>query len=397
MVKKTRLTVAVVKSLLPEARDLIVWDAELTGLHVKVTPAGRKSFFLYYRTPDGRERRPKLGDYPTLKPEAARQLALQMKADVLQGRDPSAARKAARAEKETVSSLLDRYLVEHAERHKKLSSALEDRRLVERVITPLIGELRLDAVKAADITALMGELSGTPIQANRSLALLSKAFALAELWGLRLQNTNPTKGVRRFREQARGHFLDDAELGRLWQVLDQEDQTASTGRSATSAIRLLLLTGRRLGEVLTLEWSHIDFENGVLKLPDSKTGRITVPLPSAAATLLQNLRAGDASDPKWVIPGQKPGTHLVNLQKPWRRIRNKAGLDHVRLHDLRHSYASQAIALGLSLTEVGGQLAHKSPLTTQRYAHLSMKHKNAMAAQVDERLSEIVRWSQRAD
>ncbi|WP_425990591.1 tyrosine-type recombinase/integrase [Brevundimonas sp. TWP2-3-2] len=389
MTWKTRLTVAVVKATLAGARDILVWDSELTGLHLKVTPTGKKSFYFYYRTADQRERRPKLGDFPALKPEVARTLAYKMKSEILHGRDPSGNRKAERADAATVATLLARYLSDHAEPHKKASSTKEDRRLINKMINPAIGSVRLKAVAGADIAALINALRETPVLANRVLALLSKAFSLAESWGLRPQSSNPAKGIQRYREKPRGYFLDDAETARLWNVLDDEDQAGTTGRSITAAIRLLLLTGRRKEEVLSLEWSFVDFDRGILNLPDTKTGRITVPLPGAAAEILLALKSDPEADPRWVIRGQIPGKHLVGIQKAWERLRSKAGLEAVRLHDLRHSYGGQAMALGLSLPQLGALLAHKSPTTTQRYAHFANDHRNASAELVDQRLAQI--------
>lgn len=209
----------------------------------------------------------------------------------------------------------------------------------------------------------------TPGAANRTLALLSKMFNLAEKWGLRPDGSNPCRHVERYRERKLERFLSNAELARLGAVLNEAERTRTESPSAIAAVRLLLFTGCRLSEILTLCWQHVDLEQGVLRLPESKTGAKVVYLPPAALEVLQGIDRVEGNS--YVVVGAKPGAHLVNLTKPWHRIRAKAGLDDVRIHDLRHSFASMAAAGGLSLPIIGALLGHTQAATTQRYAHLA--------------------------
>ena len=205
-------------------------------------------------------------------------------------------------------------------------------------------------------------------------------FNLAEAWGLRKDGANPCRFVEKYKEHKRERFLTEEEFRRLGQVLSEVEAEGSETLSAVTTIRLLMLTGCRLGEVQTLRWENVDLEAGELRLPDSKTGARMVPLSRAAAGVLAALPR-DPDNP-WVIAGRKPGAHLTDLQHPWRRIRARAGLDDVRIHDLRHSFASRALALGESLPMIGKLLGHTQVQTTARYAHLARDSVKASASKI---------------
>jgi integrase len=202
------------------------------------------------------------------------------------------------------------------------------------------------------------------------LAMTSKMFGLAERWGLRADGSNPAKNIDRYREEKRERYLSGAEVARLWAVLNSVDAAGKASPSAIAAIKLLMLTGRRLNEVLGLRWSWIDLDAKVMRLPDTKNGALLVSLGDAAVAVLADLKA-DARDEIFVIAGQRKGAALVNLQKPWRALRALAGLDDVRIHDLRHTYASIGAGLGMSLPLLGRLLGHTQAATTSRYAHLA--------------------------
>jgi integrase len=240
--------------------------------------------------------------------------------------------------------------------------------MIERHILPALGRRKLADANRADVQRLHHKLRETPFYANRVLALLSKIFNLAEAWGLRPDGTNPCRHVTRYKEPARARFVSEVELARLGAVLAQAEHEGTEAPAAIAAVRLLVLTGCRLGEILTLRWEHADLERGELRLPESKTGPKTVPLNAPARELLAGL-ARDQSG--FVIPGRKRGRHLVNLEKPWCRLRERAGLADVRLHDLRHSFASIGAGGGLSLPVIGALLGHTQAATTKKYAHLA--------------------------
>jgi integrase len=211
--------------------------------------------------------------------------------------------------------------------------------------------------------------------------VLSKMFNLAEQWGLRPDGSNPCRHIERFTEHKRERMLSPAELGRLGDAL-----AAYTGSPyPVAAIKLLVFTGARLGEVRGLRWNWIDLERGEARLPDSKSGAKTLHLPPPALAVLTALPRLD-NNPH-VIVGQKVGAALANLEKPWRAIRNTAGLDDVRLHDLRHAFASVAASSGMGLPIIGKMLGHSQAQTTHRYAHLASDPVKAAAAAVAEKIA----------
>jgi len=360
-----KLTKKIVEATLPQDKDLILWDSEISGFMCKVTPAGRKSYFLYYRTQEKRQRRPKIGDHGVLTSEQARSIAQQWLLQISQGKDPSLEKQEVRVIP-TMKELADQYMREHAPR-KKLSSQKEDKRLWDQYILPAFGSLKVTTLDRSDIAKFHHSLQHLSTTANRVLSLLSKAFNLAELWGYRSNHSNPCLHVKKYSENKRERFLSQDEISRLMNALDEEEKD-NPHPWPLYAIRLLLLTGCRLNEILTLKWEEVDFANQCLRLRDSKTGKKPVYLSSAAIDLLKAIPR-EVGNP-FVICGGKEGKHLINLQKPWRRIRAKIGLNDVRIHDLRHTFASIAASNGLSLPIIGALLGHKQTQTTARYAHL---------------------------
>ena len=365
---KLKLTKRSVQAVKPDQKDVILWDTELLGFGCKITPKGRRSYFLYYRTKDNRERRPRIGVHGAVTCEQARGIAQRWLNEVAAGGDPSGARREQR-KAETLAEFADRYMTDLAPTRKKATSIATDRINLRRHILPALGGLKVASITRADVIRLHQSMKLIPGAANRTLALLSHMLNVAEKWGLRPDGSNPCRHVEKYRERKRERFLSEAELGRLAEVLTEADRTRTEMPSVLTAIRLLLFTGARLSEILTLRWEHVDMEGQCLRLPDSKTGAKVVYLPPAALEILAALDRHE--DNPYVIVGAKLGTHLINLQKPWRRIRKKAGLDGVRIHDLRHSFASMAVAGGLSLPVIGALLGHTQPATTARYAHLA--------------------------
>lgn len=362
-----RLTKRVIENAVPRERDLVLWDAEVRGFGCKITPAGRRSYFCYYRTRDGLQRRPAIGQHGPLTVQEAREIAKAWLREVAAGGDPSPARQDARRAP-TVAALCERFLTEHAARRNKPGTAYNYRRMVERFVLPELGHRRVADLTRADVERLHAKLAATPYQANRVVGLVSKMLNLAERWGLRPDGTNPVRHVEKNREARRERYLAPEELARLGATLAEAERAGTELPVAIAAIRLLIFSGCRLSEILTLRWEHVDLARGCLRLPDSKTGAKTVYLNTAAVEVLEGLPR-EASG--WVLPGAKPGAHLVNLQKPWRRIRRAAGLGDLRIHDLRHSFASVAAGLGEGLHMIGKLLGHSQAQTTHRYAHLA--------------------------
>ena len=344
------------------------WDDELAGFGVRIYPTGRKAFIVTYRA-EGRQRFHALGKVGELTVHEARTKAMEVLSSVRRGSDPSGDRIAYR-QAPTMKDLADRYMREHARPRKKPLGVVNDDRVWRKHVLPRLGKKKVADVTRADVFQLHSEMGvETPIQANRTLAVLSKAFNLCEIWGWRPDGSNPVRHVPRFRENKRERFLSEAELLRLAEAINEIERLQLEEPASIAAIRLILLTGCRSGEIKGLRWSEVDFERRCLRLADSKTGRKTIYLSSGTLQVLSEIER--VEDNPYVIIGANPGAHLIGLTRPWFRIRKRAGLEDVRLHDLRHTYASVGAGIGLSLPMIGNLLGHTVPATTQRYAHLA--------------------------
>ncbi|PZU20633.1 MAG: integrase [Shinella sp.] len=349
-------------------RDVFVWDSDLVGFGLKVTPAGKKLFVLQYRT-GRRSRRMTLGAFGTLTAEQGRSLAQTALRQVARGDDPMSERDIKRAEKST-GELLDEFLKLHVDSKLKSRSANEYRRLTDRLLPKRFLRMPITDLTRADVSQIHNKLAATPYQANRLLAVLRKFFNWCEAQGFRPDHSNPALHVELFRERKRERFLSPAEIAHLGSILaDDEGEEGGHSPFVIAALRLLILTGARLNEVLTMKWEWVDFDNACIRLPDSKTGAKTIYLSAPAMQVLATIPRFDGNP--HVICGQRAGSRLVNLQKPWNLIRQKAGFPDVRIHDLRHSFASIAVANGMSLPMIGKLLGHSQPQTTARYAHLA--------------------------
>ena len=365
-----RLTKRVVDGLIPGKADVFVWDSELKGFGVKVTPKGRRTYVIQYRLGGrkGRTRRVAIGTHGNITTEQARIEAKRRLGMVHTGLDPAAQRDLARAAP-TFGEAMDQFLVEHVDAKLKPRTAEEYRRLARLHVDQALRSKLFQDVDRGDISQLHFKMHTRPQAANRVVALMSKLCNWGEGRGLRPENSNPCRHIEKYAENKRERFLSSDELTMLDGVLLEAEAKHLATPYAIAAIRLLLLTGARLNEILTLKWRYIDFETSQIRLPDSKTGKKSIYLSPQAIALLQSIERQEGNP--YVICGLVPGSHIVNLQKPWRRIRNMAGLDDVRLHDLRHSFASIAVANGVSLPIVGALLGHSQPATTQRYAHFA--------------------------
>ena len=366
-----KLTKRAVDALTSTQRDQFLWDTDLSGFGLKVTPKGKKVYLLQYRM-GGRgtpAKRYTIGQHGSWTPDAARKEATRLLGLISCGTDPILTKSAGKAIP-TLEQFSNRYLTEYAELHKKPLSVAQDRHNLQKHITPALGSCRVDKVERQDIARLHHHLRKTPIAANRVLALLSMMFHLAEKWGLRPDHSNPCRHVQKYKEIKRERFLNFEELERLGEVLANVEKGNSVYPPIITAIRLLIFTGARLSEILTLKWAYVDFEQQCLHLPDSKTGSKVIHLSPPAATLLAECPRLESNP--YVIYGRNRGEHLKNIQRTWRDLRQQAKLDDVRIHDLRHSYASMGAGEGLSLPMIGALLGHKHASTTQRYAHLAV-------------------------
>jgi len=364
---KGKITSRSVNAFKGEAgKDLYLWDTEVKGFGLRVQPSGRRSYIYKFRTPDGRRRNRKIGAPETLSAEAARKIVQSMVANVALGKTIVEDRPKKKAI--TMRKLCDMYLEDYARLHKKPRSVEDDSRYIEKEIKPLLGAKNLCEIRSKDIVRIHSSMSAKPVKANRLLALLSKMFNLAEEWELREANTNPTQHIRKYKETPRERYLTQDEIVSLEQTLSKAEKEHLVSHSVIHAIRVLLMTGARLQEVLTMKWEYVDIENGKINLPDSKSGKKTIWLSDKARDYIDAIPHKRGNP--YIFVGQRSGSPLVNLQKPWRKLRALAGIDDVRIHDLRHTYASLAVSQNLSLPIVGKLLGHKSIKSTERYAHL---------------------------
>lgn len=382
MIKISKRTV---EALEPQDRDVDHYDEDLKGFGVRVRPSGRRTYFVMMRHRCVM-RRFTIGSHGAVTAEAARLKAKQIISDLAIDKNPTEVEEAVR-NSVTVRSLGERFIAEYIPYHLKPSTQGEYKRCVEIFINPEIGTMKLVSVERTDIAKIHHQLRHIPYQANRVLGVLSTMFNLAESWSLRPQFSNPCRGLKKYKEKKRERFLNREELRRLGDALRTEEEFAP---QAVACIRLLLLTGCRLGEIQTLKWAYLDLETCLAFLPDSKTGRKTLYLGSVAVKLLKSIPR--RKNNPYVIRGDIEGQHLTDMQKPWRRIRKLADLPDVRIHDLRHTFASSGVALGQGLPIIGRLLGHTQPQTTARYAHLAATPALEVADRISENLATHIDW-----
>ena len=373
-----KITKRLVEAAKPQDKDYIICDDDLAGFAVRILPSGRRSYIVQYRI-GNRYRRMSLGAHGVLTPEKARRMAFKVLAAVKDGEDPAGERSRARKAC-TVKELAERFDQEHISVRLKPGTATEYRRNLRRFILPALGRLKVADVTRADVAKFHHDLRHIPYQANRNLEVISKMFSMAEMWGMRPDGSNPRLHIKKYPEEKRERYLSQKELSDLGSVLNEAEVMGVDDIYAISAIRLLIFTGCRLNEIMSLKWTEVDFANSCLRLSDSKTGARVVHLGPPALDLLRNLKRQPKNP--WVICGKIPGTNRKEIQKFWQRIRKRAGIEDVRIHDLRHSFASNAVAQGMSLPMIGKLLGHTQVQTTARYAHLAADPAKAAATSI---------------
>ena len=416
LAKRRKLTKRLIESvrLKPGQRERLLWDSEVPRLAVRVRRGGAPRYVLRMRL-DGRQRWYQIGPHgdpwtiETAREEARRQLGEGATVVKLRetGRAPSNLLHPVEARDRdrgapTVAEFAERYLADHAEPHKApgtvdadrglfglrppRSTASDAKRNVRTILRDPIAQIRVDRVTRADVVKLHLAWKSTPTRANRALALLSHMFTMAEKWGIRPDGANPCRHVPRFKETKRERFLSAAELGSLGKALASLEAEERYSPFALAAVRLLIFTGARASEVLGLTWALVDAANGLVRLK-RKGGIGTLYLPPPALEVLSKLPRVDGCP--FVIAGSRQGRalSLAGLEQVWQVVRERAGLEDVRLHDLRHSFASVAVAGGASLPLIGGLLGHTQPSTTARYAHLSADPLRAAAGATAETIA----------
>ena len=347
------LTKRIVDRLPVDDKDSVFWDRELRGFGLRVYPSGAKVYVVQTRRA-GRSKRVTVGRHGDISPDQARKEAARIIARIKAGEPPVP--EVPKAEP-TMAELAGRYQREYVAMHCKPATVAHYRIMLAKHIVPALGELTVAEVERKHLLEFQYALREKPTVANRTLDMLVQMFNLAEVWELRPSGKNPCRFVRRYQVQSQHErFLTPEELHRLGQALDAAPVERLASLHAAAAIRLLVLTGCRRNEIFGLRWDDVDFEAGELQLRDSKAGARVVPLTPPPAEVLEDLPRVPGNP--WVIPGKKRGTHQRNINDSWDRIRRRAGLAGVRLHDLRHSFASRALAMGESLSMIGKLLGH---------------------------------------
>jgi len=379
---RIKITTASVKRLTRGAR---VYDTELSGFGVRLQST-HSVFFVRYRI-DGKQKQFTVGKFGPLTVEQARKQAAKILAQVALGQDPAGERSAAKAIP-TVEEASADFLTQHVAKLRPITRR-EYARHFEKVINPVLGSHRVSKVTHAQVSAWHAALSDRPRTANLALAVFRKFFAWAAQQGHRAKGDNPCAEISQYPEVKRERYLHEVELQRLGVALADCEEGGTLTTQAIAAIRLLIFTGCRLSEILNLKWQHVDTARGRLLLSDSKTGSKAVILNAPALAVLEG-QPRLANSP-WVLPSPvDPAKPLHNLQKPWRTVRSLAGLDDVRLHDLRHSFASVAAQRGASLPMIGRLLGHTQVQTTARYAHLADATVELLNEQVGEHLAQAL-------
>ena len=381
-----RITKKTVDALTARQREYMLWDTDIKGFGVRVHPSGRKVYLVKYRL-DGRVIKKTIGPHGAIPPAAARARAAEIITAAMTGRDLSGRVLSPPTDTTTMHELAGRFLDEHVPAHCKPSTAHSYGIAIRQHVVPRLGSRSVADITRADVADLHHAMRATPYAANRTLGILSAMFSAAELWGLRPQGSNPCRYVKRFRERKRERFLSDAEYRRLGAVLREAESTGTESAAAVAAIRLLMLTGCRLSEILNLRWEDVSLQAGELRLRDSKTGAKRVHLGGPAVAVLRGMERKEGNP--WVIAGRRPGTRIASLHFPWARIRKRAGLEDVRLHDLRHSFASGGLLVGEGLPMIGKLLGHSHVQTTARYAHLADDPVKAAADRIASRIAKV--------
>lgn len=400
MYKRARITTTAVEKL--AAGDAIM-DVGLSGFGVRRQGSG--CVYFVRKHTDGRRHYVTIGEHGKegWTEAKARQRALMILASLRQGADPTRERAKARA-MPTLAEFGAYFIARESARLKPgtianykslLATHIAPRNADGNIRSGTIGRIRLDKVAPADLSAQHRLLGDRPRAANHVLAFISRLFSAAQEAGLVAEGFNPARRVEHFKEQRRQRFLSETELTRLGEVLNAAEEDGTEDRFAIAAIRLLVLTGCRRDEILAARWSWVDVERGTLNLPDSKTGAKVVQLSPAALDILERLPR-IVGNP-FIIVGAKEGQRWINLRKVWVRVRDRAALaptelpdgrlQPVRLHDLRHSYASLLAARGASLPMIAKLLGHTHPSTTARYAHLADDPLQRLSAEAGEAIA----------
>lgn len=380
----TKLTKKYIESLRVRDRKYTVWDSILTGFGCIVHLTGRKVYIYKYRNLEKKQVVVTFGKHGLLTTEMARNMSQQLVLKISNGIDPKEEK--AQQKKDEKSSILfkdfwDIFEEKYIQLNHKPKTILKDQYRVKKYIIPFLGKKVLSTIERKDILDFCDYMSHVPGALSRSLGLLSCAFNQAELWEYRRSGSNPTVGVKKQASKKMERFLTTQERERIESFLSQYQTNSPVTKSKIKALQLLLYTGCRESEITQLKWDEVNLEDKYLYLKDEssksngrsiKAGTRTVPLNPRALKILHGVDRNDLNP--YVFGGEKFGCAIYGVGNFWISLRGKLGLEDVRLHDLRHSFASFALKQGVDLYTVSKLLGHKNIATTTRYAHLELDH-----------------------
>ena len=375
---RQKITKRMVDALSARGKTGAFWDRDLPGFGVRVYRSGRTTYVAQARGPSG-SRRVTLGRHGELSADQARKLAAVAIRRIKAGKDPIETGPDP-APEPTVADLAERCVESYVKVRCKPHTLSGYRRQLRNHILPVLGERTVASVQQGDIEALHHSLRDRPAAANATLGVLSRMFSLAEAWGWRPRGSHPCRSVQKYPTRNRERFLSRDEYRRIGRILNEADEEGAPWPPSVAAIRLIMLTGCRCEEIAKLQWDDIDRTGGYLRLKDTKTGLRMIPLTPSALEVLDRIEPVPGNP--WVFVGAKRGSRVSQVRCQWAVLRSRASLDDVRLHDLRHSYASRALALGESLSVIGKLLGHVKVETTARYAHLAQGMEKLAAARV---------------
>lgn len=415
--EKIKLTKRVVDGAEIRPGRYVLFDSEIKGFGLRVFPSGQKSWIFEYKVDGGGRKastkRVTIGRSDEFTPDEARKIAERLRGKAKIGQDPQA-EKAAYRTAPTLAEMADAFLV-HIASKKRARTEKFYRSTLDRLVIPALGNRKAADLKRLELAKLHLDLEETPYLSNRMIAILGSMYSFGGKHGFVPEDYNPARGIERFEEHSRERLLSADELVRLgdairvaetegipWRIdpakktkhVPKEKREAVIGPHAAAALRLLIFTGARLREILHLEWSQVDLERGLLLLPTSKTGKKTIVLNAPAMAVLSSLpRIGN-----YVVAGKTAGTEdekpRADLKRPWAMVTRHAGLEDLRIHDLRHNFASFGAGGGMGLPIIGKLLGHTQAATTQRYAHLDAdplrRASNAIGASIAAAMGEPI-------